>query len=167
MDDRRLVGIDLGITSTHTVRVLAGDGSQVCRRKAVPTLDSLGQLERAALAGTAPATRLEVVLEPTGPAWLPIAVFFCSRGHIVYRVSSSLVPTTCADSSSGMPSPTASTPIPWLGCRWSTRPGCGRWSCRRRPGQRWTAVYAPPIGSPGSPPSTSAASRTWSASCCQ
>jgi transposase len=32
--------------------------------------------------------RLEVVLEPTGPAWLPIAVFFTSRGHTVYRVSS-------------------------------------------------------------------------------
>jgi transposase len=27
-------------------------------------------------------------MEPTGPAWLPIAVFFTSRGHTVYRVSS-------------------------------------------------------------------------------
>jgi transposase len=88
MDDRRLVGIDLGITSAHTVRVLAGDGSLVCRRKAVPTVESLGEVERVALAGAAPATRLEVVIEPTGPAWLPIAVFFAARGHTVYRVSS-------------------------------------------------------------------------------
>jgi transposase len=88
MHDRRLVGIDLGITSAHTVRVLAGDGSLVCRRKAVPTVASLSEVEQAALAGAAPATRLEVVIEPTGPAWLPIAVFFCSRGHTVYRVSS-------------------------------------------------------------------------------
>jgi transposase len=88
MQQRRLVGIDLGITSAHTVRVLAGDGSVVCRRKAIPTADSLGQVEQAALAGTAPGTRLEVVLEPTGPAWLPIAVFFTARGHSVYRVSS-------------------------------------------------------------------------------
>jgi hypothetical protein len=29
-----------------------------------------------------------VVFEPTGPAWLPIAVFFARRGHAVYRVSS-------------------------------------------------------------------------------
>jgi hypothetical protein len=29
MGDRRLVGIDLGIISAHTVRVLAGDGSVV------------------------------------------------------------------------------------------------------------------------------------------
>jgi len=36
----RLVGIDLGISSAHTVRVLAGDGSVVCRRKAVPTVSS-------------------------------------------------------------------------------------------------------------------------------
>jgi transposase len=88
MQDRRLVGIDLGITSAHTVRVLAGDGSLVCRRKAVPTVESLSEVEQAALAGTPPGTRLEVVLEPTGPAWLPIAVFFCARGHTVYRVSS-------------------------------------------------------------------------------
>ena len=88
MDDRRLVGIDLGISSAHTVRVLAADGSVVCRRKAVPTLHSLGEVERASLAGAAPATRLEVVIEPTGPAWLPIAVFFGVRGHTVYRVSS-------------------------------------------------------------------------------
>ena len=27
-------------------------------------------------------------MEPTGPAWLPIAVFFSTRGHGVYRVSS-------------------------------------------------------------------------------
>jgi hypothetical protein len=42
MDDRRLVGIDLGIISAHTVRVLAGDGNLVCRCKAIPTVDSLG-----------------------------------------------------------------------------------------------------------------------------
>ena len=88
MQDRRLVGIDLGITSAHTVRVLAGDGGLVCRRKAVPTVESLGEVEQAALAGAAAGTRLEVVVEPTGPAWLPIAVFFATRGHTVYRVSS-------------------------------------------------------------------------------
>lgn len=27
-------------------------------------------------------------MEPTGPAWLPIAVFFSARGHLVFRVSS-------------------------------------------------------------------------------
>jgi hypothetical protein len=74
MEERRLVGIDLGISSAHTVRVLAGDGGLVCRARAIPTVESLEQVERAALAQTPVGTLLEVVLEPTGPAWLPIAV---------------------------------------------------------------------------------------------
>jgi transposase len=86
--DRRLVGIDLGVASAHTVRVLREGGGEVCRRRAYPTVDSLTEVEQAALAGAAAGTRLEVVIEPTGPAWLPIAVFFTARGHVVYRVSS-------------------------------------------------------------------------------
>jgi hypothetical protein len=70
------------------VRVLGGDGRLGCRRKALPTLESLGEVEEAALMGATTDTRLEIVIEPTGPAWLPIAVFFSSRGHTVYRVSS-------------------------------------------------------------------------------
>ena len=88
MNHRRLVGIDLGITSAHTVRVLDGEGNTVAKRKAWPTTESLAQVEAVALAGCPAGTTLEVVMEPTGPAWLPIAVFFCARGHAVYRVSS-------------------------------------------------------------------------------
>ena len=87
--DRRLLGLDLGIASAHTAVVLdAGTGEVVARRKAEPTVASFTALEAAALAGAAPDTRLEVVIEPTGPAWLPVAVWFTTRGHIVYRVSS-------------------------------------------------------------------------------
>jgi hypothetical protein len=85
---RRLVGVDLGIASAHTVRVLAQDGREVCRRRCEPTVASLAVVEAAALAGAPAGTVLEVVVEPTGPAWLPVAVFFCSRGHLVFRVSS-------------------------------------------------------------------------------
>jgi transposase len=88
MNHRRLVGIDLGIASAHTVRVLDGEGTTVARRKAWPTVESLTEVETAALVGCPDGTRLEVVMEPTGPAWLPIAVFFSRRGHRVYRVSS-------------------------------------------------------------------------------
>src|SRR5881396_2318928 len=88
MNDRRLVGIDLGIASAHAVRVLDGAGTTLAKRKALPTVESLSQIETAALAGTPAGSRLEVVIEPTGPAWLPIAVFFIERGHLVYRVSS-------------------------------------------------------------------------------
>src|SRR5664280_1788443 len=65
---RRSVGVDLGIASDHTVRVLRGDGSEVCRRRTRPTVESLTLLETAALTGAPAGTRLEVVTEPTGPA---------------------------------------------------------------------------------------------------
>jgi transposase len=85
---RRLVGIDLGIASRHSVRVLEADGRVVSRSSCVPTVQSLSAVEQGALAGAAEGTRLAVVFEPTGPAWMPIAVFFARRGHAVYRVSS-------------------------------------------------------------------------------
>jgi transposase len=85
---RRLVGIDLGIASRHSVRVLEADGQVVCRSSCVPTVESLTLVESAALAGAPEGTKLAVVFEPTGPAWMPIAVFFARRGHGVYRVSS-------------------------------------------------------------------------------
>jgi transposase len=88
MSCRRLVGIDLGIASAHAVRVLDEEGNTLAKRKALPTAESLGEIESAALTGTPAGTRLEVVIEPTGPAWLPIAVFFIRRGHVVCRVSS-------------------------------------------------------------------------------
>lgn len=88
MAERRLVGIDLGIASAHTVRVLDETGEVVAKRKCWPTVDSLAQVEAVALAGAGEGTRLEVIMEPTGSAWLPIAVFFATRGHAVYRVSS-------------------------------------------------------------------------------
>ena len=81
MNYRRLVGIDLGIASAHTVRVLDGTATTLAKRKAWPTVESLTEVEAAALAGAPAGTRLEVVMEPTGPAWLPIAVFFTARGH--------------------------------------------------------------------------------------
>jgi hypothetical protein len=37
MNHRRLVGIDLGIATAHTVRVLDGEGTAVAKRKAWPT----------------------------------------------------------------------------------------------------------------------------------
>lgn len=88
MNHRRLVGIDLGIASAHTVVVLDGEGNPVAKAKAWPTVESLTKVQTAALAGCPTGTRLEVVVEPTGPAWLPIAVFFAARGHVVHRVSS-------------------------------------------------------------------------------
>jgi transposase len=85
---RRLAGIDLGIASEHTVRVLDGAGQKVAAARCVPSRESLLAAEARALAGTPEGTRLEVVSEPTGPAWFPVARFFSARGHQVFRVSS-------------------------------------------------------------------------------
>lgn len=163
--DRRLVGIDLGIASSHTVRVLAGDGTEICRRRCEPTVQSLKEIERAALSGAAPGTKLEIIVEPTGPAWLPVAVFFQSRGHIIYRVSSA----KAADlrrflsrhaKSNGIDADTLAR-LPLLdpaGLRPLELPTLIT--------PNSTAGSESPTGSRNSPPSTRLASRAWSASCC-
>jgi transposase len=86
--ETRTIGIDLGVSSAHTACVVDGAGEVICKRQAMPTLESLTALEHAALDGTEAGTRLSVVMEPTGAAWLPVAVFFIRRGHLVFRVSS-------------------------------------------------------------------------------
>jgi hypothetical protein len=50
MNHRRLVGIDLGIATAHTVRVLDGEGTVISKRKAWPAAESLSAAEAAALA---------------------------------------------------------------------------------------------------------------------
>ena len=62
MTIRRLVGIDLGIASAHTVRVLDESGHTIAKRKAWPTVESLSEVETAALTGAPAGTRLEVVV---------------------------------------------------------------------------------------------------------
>ncbi len=88
MKERRVVGLDLGIASAHAAVVLRADSTEVCRRRCSPTGESFAEVERAALEGAAKGTRLEIVVEPTGPAWLPVAVHFGRRGHAVYRIPS-------------------------------------------------------------------------------
>ena len=85
---RRIVGLDLGIATDHTAVVLDETGTQLARRRAQPTLTSLEALREVALSDAGEGTVVEVVIEPTGPAWLPVAVFFTERGDTVCRVSS-------------------------------------------------------------------------------
>ncbi|MGH3368799.1 MAG: IS110 family transposase [Nocardioidaceae bacterium] len=85
---RRIVGLDLGVATDHTAVVLDETGAQLARRRVQPTVASLSALREAALAGASEGTVAEVVIEPTGPAWLPVAVFFGEGGDAVYRVSS-------------------------------------------------------------------------------
>jgi transposase len=84
---RRIVGLDLGVATAHTAQVLDEQLQVVCKRRVIPTVAGFGALEAAALAGADPNVRLEVVIEPTGAAWLPVAIWFTRRGHTVFRVS--------------------------------------------------------------------------------
>ncbi len=85
---RRIVGLDLGIATDHTAVVLDESGAELARRRVQPTRASFEGLRAVALAGAPEGTIVEVVIEPTGPAWLPVAVFFGAAGDRVYRVSS-------------------------------------------------------------------------------
>jgi transposase len=85
---RRIVGVDLGIATDHTAVVLDESGTELARRRVAPTRASFEGLRAAALFGAPQGTVVEVVIEPTGPAWLPVAVFFGAAGDRVYRVSS-------------------------------------------------------------------------------
>ena len=85
---RRIVGLDLGVATDHTAVVLDEAGTELARRRVRPTRSGFEALREAALAGAEAATAVEVVIEPTGPAWLPVAVFFAASGDVVYRVSS-------------------------------------------------------------------------------
>ena len=164
MTSRRLVGIDLGIASAHTVRVLDETGKTLAKRKAWPTEASLSEVEESALAGAPEGTVLEVVMEPTGPAWLPIAVFFSARGHLVYRVSSA----KAADLRRFLSRHTKTNGIDadtLARLRSSTPTACSHSGCPVSSRPRWTGGCGPPTGSPRPARSTSGGSRTWSGSC--
>src|ERR1700733_11023429 len=79
MNYRRLMGIDLGIASAHTVRVLDGEGAVVAKRRAWPTAESLAAAETAALAGCPDGTRLEGGPGGGGPRTGPPARPPCTR----------------------------------------------------------------------------------------
>ncbi len=82
---RRILGMDLGVTSAHQAAVIDEACHVLARARARPVKDSLEALERLALDGAPAGTELHVVIDPTGPAWLPVAVFFTERGHRVFR----------------------------------------------------------------------------------
>lgn len=51
MQTRRIVGVDLGIATAHTVVICDGTGAILARRRCRPTRSSLEAVEAAALGG--------------------------------------------------------------------------------------------------------------------
>lgn len=87
MTVRRIVGIDLGIATAHYAVVVDETGQVVHRQRLRSTAPELQRLLDMA-SRDANGVQLEVVFEPTGVAWWPVAVFFRRHGHLVFRVSS-------------------------------------------------------------------------------
>ena len=87
----RTIGIDLGVTSQHKAIIVDERGGYVSPVLRVCTDPaSLRHLMEVAQEGN-PDGKLQAVLEPTGMAWLPVAVFLIRHGVTVYLVNSQQV----------------------------------------------------------------------------
>jgi len=87
----RVIGIDLGVTSEHKAIIVDERGryrSPVLKVPAEPPA-----LERllAEARRENPEEEIVAVMEPTGMAWLPVAVYLIRQGVIVYLVNSQQV----------------------------------------------------------------------------
>ncbi|RPJ38711.1 MAG: IS110 family transposase, partial [Chloroflexi bacterium] len=84
----RIVGIDLGVTGKHKA-VIANERGQALR-PVIPFSTSLAELSAlvtAAQAGNEDG-QVQVVMEPTGMAWFPLAVYLKNQGWTVYLANS-------------------------------------------------------------------------------
>ena len=85
---KRIIGIDLGVSSSHNACVLdLATGKVVARRKFVSKPDDLIDLVAAARAGLGVDDPIGVVMEATAGAWFAPAAWFGQHDIGVYRVS--------------------------------------------------------------------------------
>lgn len=88
----RIIGLDLAITSAHKAVVMDERGKFVSPVLAVTTWPgALASLLQRAREGAEADTPVVVVMEPTGLAWLPVAVYLLLHGVVVYLVNSQQV----------------------------------------------------------------------------
>jgi len=82
----REVGIDLGSVGDHHATVLDERGEVLFGRYFPTRPEELQKLEARALQDAPAGTRFRVMLDCASMAWLPVAVWFQRRGHLVYQV---------------------------------------------------------------------------------
>ncbi|GAC1559717.1 MAG: hypothetical protein NVS2B7_34220 [Herpetosiphon sp.] len=84
----RTIGIDLAVTTAH--KAVIADTQSHFLTPVFSFHTSSANLERvlARARDGAPDTPLQVVMEPTGMAWFPIAVFFARHGVPILLVNS-------------------------------------------------------------------------------
>lgn len=88
----RYIGLDLALTTNHKAIVMDDRGRALTPVISLTTSAAdLEKLFARAFEGAAPDEPLSVIMEPTGMAWFPVAVF-CQRHHLtVYVVNSQQV----------------------------------------------------------------------------
>jgi transposase len=87
----RTIGIDLGVTGAHAAVIADERGRFVGRMLKLHTApQSLGRLLREAQRDN-PDGQVQALMEPTGMAWFPVAVYLIRHGVTVYLVNSQQV----------------------------------------------------------------------------
>jgi transposase len=88
----RMIGLDLAITGSHKAVVMDQAGKYVTPVFALHTWpDELAAMLKRAREGAADDEPVAVVMEPTGLAWLPVAVYLLLHQVTVYLVNSQQV----------------------------------------------------------------------------
>ena len=87
----RIIGIDLAVKADHRAVIVDGRGRFLTPVLTLATrAEELARLLARARDG-APRSKVCTVMEPTGMAWFPIAVYFLQHGVTVYLVNSQAV----------------------------------------------------------------------------
>jgi hypothetical protein len=84
----RTIGLDLAVQAAHKAVVLDEHGRFCTPILTVHTRSSDLDLLLARARDGAPSAEVQLVMEPTGKAWLPIAVYYARQAVPVYLVNS-------------------------------------------------------------------------------
>ena len=136
----RTIGIDLGISAAHKAIILDERGKAITPtlRVSADPVDLARLLDRAR-EGSEEGEPLQVVMEPTGLSWLPVASYCIQRGVTVYLVNTQLVSALrklyCKHAKSDRISALILARLPWISPD-SLQP-LELASCSSLSGQRW------------------------------
>jgi transposase len=89
MDNLRVIGIDLAVSAKHKAVIFDPACNQFIGKQIAfrARLDELERLLRQARQGASPSVKLVAIMEATGMAWYPVAVYLQGQGVQVYRVN--------------------------------------------------------------------------------
>jgi transposase len=88
----RIIGLDLALTAAHKALIADAQGQPLGPIRTLRTIATdLAEFVRQARHGMAPAEELWLIMEPTGMAWFPVAVWAQQHGVTPYLVNTQQV----------------------------------------------------------------------------